>query len=130
MPSTPRFKTPARSTISTPEAASRSGVEAAITVSRTASTNSMGNLRRENEAEAVEDQRVAGEHVEQQDALKHLGEFERNLQRDLCALATDERERQEQCSDENADRMEAAEERDDDRREAVARRDVRLKVVH
>src|ERR1043165_5778357 len=68
MPSTPRFSTPARSTISSPDAASNSGVEAAITVSRTASTNSMGDLGRKNEAEAVEDERVAGEHVEQQDA--------------------------------------------------------------
>src|SRR6476619_4727198 len=81
MPSTPRFKTPARSTTSSPEAASNSGVEAAITVSRTASTNSMGDLGREDEAEAVENEGVAGEHVEQQDPLEDLGEVERDLQR-------------------------------------------------
>src|SRR3954451_13837748 len=72
MPSTPRFRTPARSTTSSPDAASSSGVEAAITVSRTASTNSMDDLRRKDEAEAVENERVAGEHVEQQDALENL----------------------------------------------------------
>src|SRR3954469_7560996 len=70
MPSRPRFKTPARSTTSSPEAASSSGVEAVITVSRTASMNSMDDLRREQQAEAVEDERVAGEHAKQQDALK------------------------------------------------------------
>src|SRR2546421_9638307 len=64
MPSRPRFKTPARSTTNSPEAASISGVEAVTMVSKMASTNSMSDLRREDEAEAVEDQRVAGEHVE------------------------------------------------------------------
>src|ERR1043165_3409789 len=103
MPSTPRFKTPARSTTSSPEAASNSGVEAVITVKRTASTNSMDDLRRMQQSEAVEDERVAGEHVEQQDALEHLGEIERDFQRDLRALAADEGERQEQRRDEDAD---------------------------
>ena len=44
MPSTPRLSTPARSTTSSPEAASSSGVEAVITVSRMASANSMEDL--------------------------------------------------------------------------------------
>src|ERR1044072_1651921 len=129
MPSTPRFKTPARSTTSSPDAASNNGVEAATTVSRTASTNSMGDLWREDEAEAVEDERVAGEHEEQHDALEHLGEIERDLERDLRAFATDEGERQEQRRHQNADGMQAAEEGDDDRREAVAGRDVRLQMI-
>src|SRR5438270_5667883 len=73
MPSMPKFRTPARSTTSSPEAASSSGVDAVITVSKTASTNSMDDLRREKHTETVEDQRVAGEHIEQQNALKHLG---------------------------------------------------------
>src|SRR5436309_6509775 len=73
MPSIPRFRTPARSTTSSPEAASSSGVEAVMTVSRTASMNSMNDLRCEQEAKAIEDQRVACEHVEQQDALEHFG---------------------------------------------------------
>src|SRR4029077_8012051 len=73
MPSAPRFKTPARSTTSSPEAASNSGVEAVITVSRTASMNSMDDLRREQHTDAVENERVAGEHVEQKNALKHIG---------------------------------------------------------
>src|SRR3954452_11464515 len=117
MPSMPRLSTPARSTTSSPEAASKSGVDAVITVSRTASMNSMDDLRREQQAEAVEDQRVAGEHIEQQDALEHLGEIERHFQRDLRALAADEGEREKQRRDQYANRMQAAEERHDDRRE-------------
>src|SRR4051812_49927601 len=96
MPSRPRFKTPARSTTSSPEAASSSGVEAVITVSRTASMNSMDDLRREQQAEAVEDERVAGEHAKQQDALKHFGEVERHFQRNLRAFPADEGQREEQ----------------------------------
>ena len=81
------------------------------------------------EADAVEDQRVAGEHVEQQDALEHLGEIERHLHRDLRLLAADEGQRQEQAGDQDADRIEPAEERDDDRGEAVARRDAGLQMA-
>src|SRR3954451_16629487 len=104
MPSRPRLSTPARSTTSSPDAASKSGVEAAITVSRTASTNSMNDLRREREADAVEDERVAGEHVEQQNALEHLGEIERHLERNLRAFSADKREREEQRRDQDPDR--------------------------
>src|SRR5690242_17384682 len=105
MPSTPRFSTPARSTTSSPDAASSSGVEAATTVSRMASMNSMDGLWGGDDAESVEDQRVAGEHEEQQDALEHLGEIERHFQRDLRALAADEGERQKQRRDQDADRV-------------------------
>src|SRR5438477_1022637 len=129
MPSTPRFSTPARSTTSSPEAASSSGVDAVITVRRTASMNSMDDLRREQQAEAVEDERVAGEHVEQQDALEHLGEIERHFQRNLRALAADEGEREEQRGDQYSDGMQPAKERHDNRGEAIARRDVGLEVV-
>src|ERR1700742_161950 len=101
MPSTPRWSTPARSTTSSPDAASSSGVEAAITVSRTASTNSMGDLRRKHEAEAVQDEGVAGEHEEQQDTLEHLGEIEPHFQRDLRALPPDESEREKQRRHQN-----------------------------
>src|SRR5437868_10174757 len=118
MPSTPRFRTPARSTTSSPEAASSSGVEAVITVSRTASMNSMDDLRGEKDTEAVEDQRVAGEHVEQQNALEHLGEVERNFQRNLRALAADEGEREEQRRDQDTDRVQSSVKRHDDCREA------------
>ena len=55
------------------------------------------------EADAVEDERVAGEHEEQQDALEHLGEIERHLHRDLRALAADEGQRQEQAGEQDAD---------------------------
>src|SRR6266536_2181678 len=130
MPSAPRLRTPARSTTSSPEAASISGVEAVMTVSKTASMNSMDDLRGEQQADAIEDQRIAGEDIEQQNALEHLGEVERHLQRDLRTLAADEGEREEQRRDQDAERIEPAEKRHDDRREAVAGRDVGLQVVY
>ena len=71
-------------------------------------------------ADAIENERIAGQHVEQQDALEHLGQIERHLERDLRLLAADEGERQEQAGDQNADRIEPAEKRDDDGGEAVA----------
>src|ERR1044072_3661228 len=129
MPSTPRFKTPARSTTSSPDAASNNGVEAVMMVSRMASANSMSDLRGRHQTETVEDQRVAGEHVEQQDALEHLGEVERHLHHDLRALSANEGQREEKRRDKDADRVQPPEEGDDDPSEAVAGRDVRLQVI-
>ena len=43
-------------------------------------------LRPRDEADAVEDERVAGEHVEQQDALKDPRQIERQLEA-ICALS-------------------------------------------
>src|SRR5208283_3378678 len=84
MPSMPRLSTPARSTTSSPAAASNSGVDAAITETMMASSNPIGNPgARRHQTNAVEDQGIAGEHVEQQDALEHLGKIERHLHRDL-----------------------------------------------
>src|SRR5260370_11013260 len=75
MPSTPRLRTPARSVTSSPVAAINSGVDAASTERMMASSSPTGHLsRRENQPETVENERVAGEHVEQQVALKHLGD--------------------------------------------------------
>src|SRR5882757_10892509 len=129
MPSTPRLSTPARSATSSPAAASKSGVDAASTArmmdSASPMTNSLGGpAGRWHEADAVEDERVTGEHEEQQNALEHLGEVERDLHRDLGLLAADESERQEQAGDEDSDRIETAEKRDDDGGETVARRNV------
>src|ERR1700687_387620 len=93
MPSTPRLSTPARSVTSSPVAAISSGVDAASTERMIASTSSTGHLsRRENEPEPVENQRVAGEHVEQQNALKYLGNVQRDFHCDLGLLAADEGE--------------------------------------
>src|SRR3984957_143523 len=95
MPSMPRLSTPERSTTSSPDAASNSGVDAAITERRMASNRPMGGPgARCDQTEAVENERVAGEHVEQQDALEHLGEVERHLHRNLGVLAADEGQRQ------------------------------------
>src|SRR5262249_14355725 len=75
MPSTPRLSTPERSVTSSPVAANSSGVDAASTERMMASTSSTLHLPcRGDEPEAVEDQGIAGEHVEQEDALKHLGD--------------------------------------------------------
>src|SRR5260370_7715703 len=88
MPSTPRLRTPARSVTSSPVAAINSGVDAASTERMMASSSPTGHLsRRENQPETVENERVAGEHVEQQDALKPLAAVPWNFHRDLALLA-------------------------------------------
>src|SRR5262245_38017097 len=127
MPSTPRLSTPERSTMSSPAAASSKGVEAAITDRMMASAKPMRGLSlRADEADAIEDHRVAGEDEEQEEALQDLGEVERDLHRDLCVLAADEGEGKKQAGNQDADRIEPAEEGDDDRGEAVSRRDAGL----
>src|SRR5216684_3062882 len=129
MPSTPRLSTPARSATSSPAAASSSGVDAARTARMMASSNPIGGPAvRHHDMDAVEDEGIAGEHVEQQEALEHLGQVERHLQRNLGALAANESERQEQAGDHDADRVQPAEERNDDGGEAVARRKPRLQM--
>src|ERR1700754_2474229 len=95
MPSTPRLRTPDRSVTSSPVAASRSGVEAASTDRMMASSSSTGHLsRRKDQAEAVKDQGIAGEYVEQKDALKHFGDVQRDFHCDLGLLAADECQRE------------------------------------
>src|SRR6202043_2561222 len=82
MPSTPRLRTPERSATNSPVAAINSGVDAASTERMIASTSSTVHLSgRENEPEAVENETVAGEHIEQQNALKYLGHVQRDLHR-------------------------------------------------
>src|SRR5215510_8769300 len=94
MPSTPRLRTPERSVTSSPVAAIRSGVDAASTDRMMASTSSTGHHLTigEDQPETIEDQRVAGEHVEQQEALKNLGHVQRDLHCDLGLLAADKGE--------------------------------------
>src|SRR5262245_4057 len=95
MPSTPRLSTPERSVTSSPVAAIRSGVDAASTDRMIASTSSTLHLRcGRDQPEPVEDQGIAGEYVEQQDALKHLGDVQRDLHCDLGLLAADESKRE------------------------------------
>src|SRR6266404_3907217 len=103
MPSTPRLSTPERSTTSSPAAASSSGVEAAITDRMMASSSPIRGLSIEfDEADAIEDQGIAGEDIKQQDALEHLGEIERDLHRDLGLFAADEGQCEEQAGDQDA----------------------------
>src|ERR1700728_4272457 len=84
MPSTPRLSTPARSVTSSPVAASNNGAEAASTARMMASSSPTGTLsRREDQPEPVQNERVAGEYVEQQNALKSLGYVQRDLHCDL-----------------------------------------------
>src|SRR3984885_1904441 len=84
MPSTPRLSTPARSVTSSPVAAISRGVDAASTERMMASSSPTGHLSRwENQTEPIENERVAGEPVEQQEALKPLGDIKRDFHRDL-----------------------------------------------
>src|SRR6516165_531576 len=130
MPSTPRLRTPERSTTNSPEAASKSGVEAAITERMMASSSNMHGLSDgAQHADAVDDERIAGQHVEQQDALEHLGEVERHLHRDLRALATDEGERKKKTGDQDTDRIEPPQKGDDNGGEAVARRHAGIEMA-
>src|ERR1039458_4744461 len=129
IPSRPRLSTPERSTTSSPAAAKRSGVDAAITDRMMASSRSMRRLpERTDEADSVDDQGIAGQHVEQQDSLEHLGEVQRDLHRNLRILAADERKGEEQPGDQYAHRIESPQERDDDGSEAIARRDAWLQM--
>src|SRR5271170_6670365 len=97
MPSTPRLSTPERSATSSPAAARRSGVEAAITDSMMASNSVMRGLSEgADQADPINDHGVAGQHVEQQDTLKHFGQIERHLDRNFRILAADIGQRQKQ----------------------------------
>src|ERR1700683_431255 len=86
IPSTPRLSTPERSTMSSPDDANKSGVEAVMTVKikltekirlkTLSSASSMDGYRLAHgsqHADSIDDQGIASEHVEQQDALKALG---------------------------------------------------------
>jgi hypothetical protein len=56
-----------------------------------ASSSPTGHLsRREDQPEPVENEGIAGEYVEQQNALEHLGHVQRNFHRDLGLLAANE----------------------------------------
>src|ERR1700753_1959327 len=71
MPSTPRLSTPERSVTSSPGAAIKSAVEATSTERMIASTSPTGHSTGHlgggrNQPETIENERIAGEHVEQQ----------------------------------------------------------------
>src|SRR5580693_2231275 len=129
MPSRPRLSTRDRSATSSPAAANNSGVEAAITDSMMASNISMGGLsERADKADAVDDHGVAGQHVEQQDALEHLGEIERHFDRDFGVLPADEGQCEKQARDQYAHGIKPAEEGDNDGGEAIAGRYIGLQM--
>src|SRR5579859_922709 len=95
IPSTPRLSTPERSVTSSPVAAINSGVEAASTDRMIASNMATMHLSgRENQPESVQNERVAGEHVEQQNALKHLCDIKGYFHCNLGLFAADEGERE------------------------------------
>ena len=95
MPSTPRLRTPERSVTSSPVAAINKGVDAARTDRMMASSSSTWHLRGGNQPDPVENKGIAGEHVEQQNALKNLGHVEGYLHCDLGLFTADERQREE-----------------------------------
>src|SRR4029434_4601552 len=87
MPSTPRLSTPERSVTSSPVAASSSGVEAASTARMMASMSPTGHLwRRKNKLEPIENEGIAGQHVEQQNTLEDLRDVQRDFHCDLRLL--------------------------------------------
>src|ERR1700755_2155905 len=111
MPSTPRLSTPARSVTSSPVPASSSGVEAASTARMIASSSPMGCLsRRRDQPEPIENERVAGQHVEQQDAREHLGDVQRNFHCDLGLLAADKGQCQKKSCNKYSNRIQPPEE--------------------
>src|SRR5271154_3449950 len=98
MPSTPRLSTPERSATNSPAAAKRRGVEAAITDRKMASNISMCGLsERADEADAIDNHGVAGQHVEQQDTLENLCQIERDFYGDFRIFTADEGEREKQA---------------------------------
>ena len=69
-------------------AAINNGVDAASTDRMMASSSSTGHLSgSEDQPEPIENEKVAGEHVEQQNALKYLCDIQRYFHRDLGLLA-------------------------------------------
>src|SRR6185369_2757647 len=97
-------------------AAIRSGVAAVAIVSRMASSMPMSELRRlgggPDEPDPVEDQRVAGEHEEEQHALEGADRLVGDADRGLGGLATEIGERQHQPCHDDAERIETPEEGD------------------
>ena len=98
-----------RSATSSPMAASSNGVAAVMMVRRTAieafhECYSAGCAAarglRLNQRNAIEDERVAGEDEEQQDALEHPGDLVGDAERDLRRLAAEIAERQHQAGNE------------------------------
>src|SRR5690606_14754856 len=113
MPSTPRLSTPERSTTSSPIAAIRSGVAAVAMVMRIDSSmvGLPGHGRfRARDANAVMDQRVAGEHEEQDQPLEGAHHLVRQADRDLRRLAAEIGQRQHEAGRDDAERVQPAEE--------------------
>src|SRR5690606_17870732 len=107
MPSTPRLSTPERSTTSSPMAAMSSGVAAVAMVMTTASN--MGRLPgrgglRPYQTDAVVDERVAGEHEEQDEALEGAHHLVGKADRDLRRLAAEIGQCQHQPGRDDAER--------------------------
>src|SRR5687767_6682254 len=131
MPSTPRLSTPERSTTSSPSAAMRSGVAAVAMVMMICSSildrlPCLGRFglghRRADDADAVVDQRVAGEHEEEQHALEGAHGLVGNADGDLRGLAAEIGERQDDAGGDDAEGIETSQECDDDRGKTVADR--------
>src|SRR5262247_3791206 len=134
MPSTPRLSTPARSATSSPVAASTSGVAAIITLIKMLLTRSKaarllcrrgGTLlaRRAGAprlpARPVVHEHVGRQHEEQEHALEGGDGRARQAHADLCHLAADADQRQQQAGKQDAQRLEPSQEGDDDGGKAI-----------
>jgi len=105
----------------------RSGVDAVMMVRIDPSSISMGRLQRTrrrlgrgpaHQADAVEDEGIAGEDEEEQHALEDAGDLLGHAEGDLHPLPAEIGQSQQEPGKEDADRIEAAEKGDDDRGEA------------
>src|ERR1700730_6850206 len=124
IPSTPRLSTPARSTTTSPTAASRSGVDAASTARMMDSRSPISCLAMtRDEPEPVKDEGIARQHVEQENALEYFGQGQGDALVKWGRVPYDEREPQKQHCNQYSDRVQLTQECHDDRREPVARRD-------
>src|SRR5262245_42441011 len=133
MPSTPRLRTPERSTTSSPMAATRSGVATAMLERIRCSMRSAGSQsqpRQTLKRDAVMNQGIAAENVEEEDPLKQLAHLGRHAERGMDGLAADLGHGDDQAGDHGANRIEAAGKGDSDGGEAGGRRDHRLQLLH
>src|SRR5262245_41386487 len=128
MPSTPRLRTPERSTTASPTPARSRGVAAVMTVRMRAWRTSISLFRRSQfggalryESKPVENEDVTGKNEEEQNALKHLGDLVGDAERHLRGFSAHIAQRQDQTRDDDTDRIEAAKEGDDDGGEAITR---------
>src|SRR5690606_2943658 len=138
MPSTPRLSTPERSTTSSPIAAMSKGV-AAVAIVMSICSSTLGRLpglrfgsfrgRRACDPNPVVDECVAGEHEEEQHALKCPHRLVGDADRNLCGFASQIGQGQDDAGSHDAKRVQASKEGNDDCGKAIADRNLLVEVL-